>query len=331
MWSTAAICLLMASTSVANDINAPLLAARNAAMERSVTRFEIAGERRVGTFPLQLSGDENTTMNWSILSSVPPEFGSAHPFISERDFTTGTLYYCSDANSDTWQEYHASQGKCVLFHHNLNPGFPTVMLKEGLFDQCRDDASPARWDLRWLKPINGASISEALLQTQDEATTVLWPGEERFRVNSVKGVAGKRIVDVSLVYLHTWHKTLNRHEKVSVEGYRLLLAEAHEFMPIVLCHTSPIFTDKKRGKIIDGLVTTVLTYEDFRNVDGIPVPHVLNAYSTPFRGTVTTVRTELLNLKLNKLAKVRDQFEIPVGAWVVDTIQGKSYRQGKQE
>lgn len=304
------------------------LVKRISSVERSIERFEIAGERRAGAFEIQLAGDEDATMNWSVLSSVVPEYDAPHAFVVERDFTNGILYYSSGAKTDAWQEYHASPARSILFHHNLEDVFPTTMLSAGLYDECRDDASPPRWDLLWLKPIRGAALSEAILQTQDEATTASWTDEERFRVNNVQGEAGKRIVDVSLVYLH---KTLDRGGRVSLNAYRLLLAEDHDFMPLVICPISPRFVDNQRGRMIDGVATGVIMYEDYRNVDGVPIPHVTNAYTVPFRGRVTTVRTELKTVKINEKAMVRGDVEIPVGSWVIDSIQGKSYRQGDQE
>jgi len=317
--------LLVCSDEMA--IDASMLAMRIASVEKSIERFEIAGERKRASFDAQLTGDENLTMDWSALSSVTPEYDPPHSFIVERDFTKGTLYYCSGAKTDAWQEYHASKARCLLFHHNLEDVFPTAMLSAGLFEKCRDDASPPpRWDLIWLKPIIGASISEAILQTQDQAMTASWP-EERFRVNSIKGEPGHRTVDISVVYLH---KTLDRRSRISVEAYRLLLAEEHDFSPLVLCPLRPLLIGDNRGKMIDGEATSVIMYGDYRNVDGVPVPHLMHGYTLPYKGVVTTVRTELQSVKLNEKAVVRENVEIPVGSSVIDSIQGKSYRQGDQ-
>lgn len=208
------------------------------------------------------------------------------------------------------------------------------------FERCRDDGRP-RWDLQWLKPIRGAFLSEAILQSQDAKTTTLWPGrtdnpvrlhseandhtfdEERFRINRIKGEPKRRTVDISLVYLHT---TKDEKHRVSLEAYRLLLAEEHDFMPVVICPLSRRIVDEKRGKMIDGEANTVIMI-DYRRFDNIPVPHVVNGYTLPFKGRVTTVRTEVRSVRLNANAVVREAAEIPTGAWVVDSIQGKTYRQ----
>ena len=328
MFSAAVISLLIIGSDK-TAIDAAMLAKRISAVEKSVERFEVSGERKFASFDVQLVGNENSTMDWSVLSSIPRTYESPLSFTVERDFMKETLYYSSGAKTDSWEEFHVSKRRNVLFHHNLDGPIPTVMVSAEPFERCRDDGRP-RWDLQWLKPIRGAFLSEAILQTQDAKTKALWPesndhtfDEERFRINSIKGEPGRRTVDISLVYLHT---TKDKKHRVSLEAYRLLLAEEHDFMPVVICPLSPRIIDEKRGKMIDGEANTVIMI-DYRRFDNIPVPHVVNGYTLPFKGRVTTVRTEVRSVRLNANAVVREAAEIPAGAWVVDSIQGKTYRQ----
>jgi hypothetical protein len=141
---------------------------------------------------------------------------------------------------------------------------------------------------------------------------------------------GNRIVDISIAH---FTKNLAAANEVfhGSRLYRLTLSEAHDFLPLAICAIYPVGAGREALSTLDGRVVEVVLYENYSNVNGIPVPSHVTIFDTIDEGSQNYVRYRAESVKLNEQASVRDHLDIPVGALVANEIREITYFQGEKQ
>jgi hypothetical protein len=246
--------------------------------------------------------------------------------VIERDFSTRMFYYEQNTPPMPTRVHYDGRRAIKIFNVS-DKEFPLASILDELPGDCRDDANNGgRWDIKWLRPLNGASISDALMQTQDPKFNGRFNLKcERFRINSITGTEGDRIVDISIIYMPKDPEVLDGR---ILHIYRLKLAEEHDFLPLAIHHLSSTNLIDDPARILDGDIESVLLFEKISNVDGIPIPFDVKSFAVGRSPQVEYAVYHAESVKLNEHATVRERLDIPTGSFVSDDINGVAYRQG---
>lgn len=327
--------LLLLCSTEAVDISPSVLIDRIDSVSKSVKSFDAQLSLRWGKLDIQRFSGLIGWNDWESLSGAASSWDISIPIVIERDLGASRLYYSFNlpATNGSAKEYYFDQQSCAqAWRTDLSP---TVMIQKDVFKECLDESNLYRWDMLWLRPLRGASISDAIRQATNPFPIA--PLQERFRLNGVVGAPGDRLVDVSLQYLQKStssrpHKVVEENEQSAYEIrlYRMLLSEKYDFMPRCIAELSVSIRDMEIESELDGDPITIVVYDEYERVNGVPVPHVMGGYSRSTVKPYSFYETRLESVALNESANVRNRFEIPAGSTVIDDTRDSRYQQVEQ-